>query len=66
MAQSRETLRSVVFERNTLRSGGKISEAFNNKTNIDYNRYLGVANDGTKIEMRLDNLGNISTGYIVN
>ena len=43
----------------------QVSQAFNNKTNQYSNLYHGISNDGTKIALRLDDLGNIKTAYII-
>ena len=42
-----------------------ISEAFSNKTLQYNNLYHGTTSDGTKIAIRLDGSGNISTAYII-
>jgi len=42
----------------------KITEAFNNKTNVQYNQWIGTTADGIKIQMFLDANGNITTAFI--
>jgi hypothetical protein len=43
----------------------KISEAFNNKVNVQGAKWHGTTADGVKIEMYLDSNNNISTAYII-
>jgi Bacterial EndoU nuclease len=50
---------------NELKVWTKISEAFNNKVIVQGPKWYGTTSGGIYIEMYIDNLGDITTAYII-